>query len=338
MKPEDASIDGLTSLKALDPVVTDIVNRVIALTHGLSVDLAEGRSGVLAAAGYEAEQRDAAYWFSTASGVFVQLCKVEGQPVLLDPSRIEASVAALDMVDPVLDVLEARLGIVLEPVDLVTCDAVPPVGLRFTVSAEGDDRVGALHEVILAGTIDAFNPQHMAAQSDANPIDPHAMPCIFQIALTLAGLSVDDAAGIDQGDLLLLEKRASARVIWPLSQDKNVAASRVSGWFDFENNCFKCAILGEDRMNDADRQSGFSVPVTISLPAQTTSMATLSALQPGASLPLGTIAEGLMVDISVGGRAIARGELVQIGDRFAVHIETRIDMDDAIDDNSADVG
>jgi len=70
----------------------------------------------------------------------------------------------------------------------------------------------------------------------------------------------------------------------------------------------------------------FAVPITLRLPEQRVSAAALADLRPGVALPLGPVAEGMMVELLVAGSPLARGELVQLGDRFAVLIESRVDL------------
>ena len=83
-------------------------------------------------------------------------------------------------------------------------------------------------------------------------------------------------------------------------------------------------------MPDDMPASDFMVPLTIRLPDRMTSAASLSALVPGTTLPLGPLTEGMPVELRVADRLLARGELVQLGDRFAVLIESRADIADPI--------
>ena len=69
--------------------------------------------------------------------------------------------------------------------------------------------------------------------------------------------------------------------------------------------------------------AGFSVPISIRLPNRMASASELSALRPGATLNIGAVTQGLPVSILVGDQEIAHGELVQVGDQFAVMIEQK---------------
>jgi flagellar motor switch/type III secretory pathway protein FliN len=62
------------------------------------------------------------------------------------------------------------------------------------------------------------------------------------------------------------------------------------------------------------------VPVTVRLPAQHFGAAALAALGQGSTLPLAPLTQGLQVELLVGGRKIAEGEIVEIGDNFGILI------------------
>jgi Type III flagellar switch regulator (C-ring) FliN C-term len=334
------AVEGLIGLRAVNPVDVDLTNTVIATLHGqqlfpvagldsepvLGADSDDCSALILKVAALDGKVLSKGNWFSTPEGYAFQILVADGRAVTLEPSRLEACVDALNAVDPLIDVIEDRLGLNFEPIALGPITTVLP--LIFSIEARD---AGSVQSHILIAVREAdFNPAHLQMGLSSRALDPSSIPCPFRVLLRTTGLLVDEAAGIDRGDLLLLEKKPAAEIYWPIDATAGIAVEKRVGWLDMETGTFGCAIAGENSMIDATKFGGFSVPVTIALPARTTSLESLSALQPGASLPLGAIAEGLIVEVSVGGRPIARGELVQIGDRFAVHIEERIDMDDVI--------
>jgi Type III flagellar switch regulator (C-ring) FliN C-term len=336
----EGAIEGLTGLRAVNPVEVDLTNTVIATLHGQQLFPPAGPNAEQAF-GADGEDRSAltlhvsaldssavlaGHWFSTSEGCAFQILVADGKAASLEPSRLEACVEALNAVDPLMDVIEDRVGLRLEPIALGPITTALP--LIFSIEARDAGSVQS-HILIAAREAD-FNPAHLQMGLASRAVDASSMPCPFQMSLRTTGLLVDEAAGIDRGDLLLLEKKPTAEICWPVDATAGIAVETRVGWLDMETGTFGCAIAGENSMIDATKFGGFSVPVTIALPARTTSLENLSALQPGASLPLGAITEGLVVVVSVGGRPIARGEIVQIGDRFAVHIEERIDMDDVM--------
>ncbi len=335
MTSEDGAIEGLTALRHVDPIAVDLTNAVIALLHGQRLNsTGDDPEAALKVAAVSAQNQASSYWFSTSSGCAFRIMTANSNKVALEPSRIGSCVDALNAVDPLLDLIEELLGISMEPTGFEKLD--PALTLHFNIEARVDADVQS--HIILAAQASHFDPAVIQANSEQCISDLSSMPCPFRVIIRSTGLSVEDAAGIDRGDLLLIEKRAMADVIWPVASASMVADEVQSGWLNMETGHFGCAVTGEDEMNDAPKFGGFTVPVTIALPVRTTSLDSLSSLQPGASLPLGAITEGLIVEVSVGGRDIARGEIVQIGDRFAVHIEERIDMDDIIhSDDMAEV-
>lgn len=340
MSLADSAIEGLSGLRAVNPVDVDLTNTIIATLHGqqllpvavldpaqvFGADSDDCSVPTLKVAALSVGALPTGQWFSTPQGCAFQIVVADGKAVSLEPSRLEVCVEALNAVDPLIDLIEDRLGLNLEPVALGPITAALP--LLFII--EVFDAGSVQSRILIAACETDFNPAHLQMGLASRAADATSMPCPFQVSLRTTGLLVEEAAGIDRGDLLLLEKKPAADISWPIDATTGIAVEKRVGWLDMETGTFGCAIAGENSMIDATKFGGFSVPVTIALPARTTSLESLSALQPGASLPLGAITEGLIVEVSVGGRPIARGEIVQIGDRFAVHIEERIDMDDIL--------
>lgn len=64
-----------------------------------------------------------------------------------------------------------------------------------------------------------------------------------------------------------------------------------------------------------------TVPVTVRLPAVAVPAAELTTLAEGGTIRLMPLAEGLEVELLVAGRPIATGELVRLGNDFAVLVE-----------------
>lgn len=332
MKLGESEIEGLTSLRRVDPVSADLTNAIVAVLNGQR--LAQGENDdvtALKVAGLTGGTNPKEQWFSTTSGCFFRIVVANQKSVQLDPSRLTACVEALNEVDALLDFVEARLGINLEPVGLGPLN--PDCALKFSIEAldgaSGQDRAVRSH-IFIAGQPDHFDATQLQLSSGSRALYMSSAPCSYRVTIRSAGLSVEDAANIDRGDLLLLEKRVLADITWPVGLDGGIAADPRPGWLNMETGHFGCEATSGNQMNDTSKFGSFSVPVTISLPPRTTSLDSLSSLQPGTSMPIGAITEGLIVDVSVGGRTIARGEIVQIGDRFAVHIEERVDMDDVL--------
>jgi hypothetical protein len=330
MTSSTAPVEGLTRLKTIDPQTADIINMIMRLIEGESF---AHETGIITLS----SQVEEAGWgpnpvFKTQTGLMFQILELQSKPFILTTDRIREAAAAVDQIGPVLDHIETVLGVPLEPIDLITAPQAPAVLMQL--SAKRDD--GLSDQIIIAGDIDSFNPTHMAAASRVRTAHPKDVPVLFETLIIAATLPIEEAAALSDGDMILIGRQAPAKLRWGDALGEGPKQPSVDGSVDFSTGLFILQIEKDDAM--ASEPQGFGVPVTISLPTRTTSAESLAALKPGVTLPLGPITAGLRVDILVGGRSLAQGELVQVGDQFAVLIEDRASMDDAIvADQGADV-
>jgi hypothetical protein len=233
-----------------------------------------------------------------------------------DEPDIDALCNALDAADPLLSHIEARLGQALDPTGLlpITQTAFGRENAVVLNVQKGDLSLSlALYpdEAMLAAWRDRADT---VAINPANVLVPVTLDCVA------ARLPVADAAGIAAGDLLLLAKTLQAALMAGNGLNEN-------GLLEFNNGNWRVGAFADaedDMIDGEDGQaggSGFTVPVTMRLPQQAVDAATLSALAPGMVIPLSPLVQGLAVDLLVGGRRIARGEIVELGENFAVHID-----------------
>lgn len=96
-------------------------------------------------------------------------------------------------------------------------------------------------------------------------------------------------------------------------------------------------------MVQAFETAELSVPVTLRLPDTVVTASELDKLADGGTLELGPVVEGLTVSLSVGGRSIGDGELIRLGDRFAILLEKPakseaqlVDQTSTLDDESGE--
>ena len=78
-------------------------------------------------------------------------------------------------------------------------------------------------------------------------------------------------------------------------------------------------------MSTPEAAAGLMVPVTIHLADMAVDQADLARLGETGTFDLGAVHEGLSATLLIAGRRIGQGEIVRIGDRFAVlldHAET----------------
>jgi flagellar motor switch/type III secretory pathway protein FliN len=74
-------------------------------------------------------------------------------------------------------------------------------------------------------------------------------------------------------------------------------------------------------MTSASSLSGLTVPVAVHLADIAVSQTDLARVAETGTLDIGAVSEGLRVLLSIGGRPIGHGEIVRLGDRFAVLLE-----------------
>jgi flagellar motor switch/type III secretory pathway protein FliN len=290
-----APIDGLTRLRRLDPEAALLGNAVISLLE------ADG----LASAMLHAIRPGA--WFACGDGVHFRL----DDPLPLDDERVREAVALLDKGDPLLVRVERALHISLEPNGI---DAVLP-GDRVVLSFEDEG---------LAGVI-ALPPAHVLregwlARAAALPSSPATLPVVLQLLVEGPRIGIAEAGDLAAGDLVLFAMRAVATI-------EAEGAESHAGQIDFATGNFTVQPQGVPMAAEPPARD-FAVPLTLKLPDRATSAASLAALRPGMALPLGPLTDGMPVELLVAGRPLARGELVQLGDRFAVLIEERSAIDD----------
>ncbi|QAY75578.1 FliM/FliN family flagellar motor switch protein [Sphingosinicella sp. BN140058] len=247
-------------------------------------------------------------WFGCTDHVCFQLR--DSGP--LDDARIGDAVRMLDRGEPLLERLEHGLGLDLEPSEIRE-----GLGDAVILLVRGE---GLAAEIALP--VDHPAAARWRAEADALTPAPGAMPVLVHLLADGPRLPMAEAGALEAGDLVLLSARTTAILA--------SEAGRVAGLLDFLSGDFTLQTQGTTM---ADEGTGpardFAVPLTIRLPDRMTSAASLADLRPGTALPLGPLTDGMPVELLVAGRTLARGELVQLGDRFAVLIEERSGIDDS---------
>ncbi len=319
MTSTTAPIEGLTRLKQIDPEAADITNILLRLVDGETFVHEDGVTSLSASVEKNGFGRNPV--FKTQAGFLFQINRLASKPLVITTDRVREAAEAIDQLSPLLDHLETVLGVALEPVDLDHCEEAPPVLIHVT--AQRDD--GLLDQIVIAGDTAAFNLTHMGASSRGRSAHPRDIPVLFDTIVIAATLPVEEAADLSHGDMILIGQQASATLSW---SDPVGGELPVRGRLDLTTGHFIALLERDDAM--ASEPQGFGVPITITLPTRTTSAESLAGLKPGAVLPIGPISAGLHVDILVGGRSLAQGELVQVGDHFAVLIDGRASLHDTI--------
>ncbi len=316
-----SNIDGLVSLPKHAPERAAVVNHLLTLLTGLRCE--EGEVPLRSSA--RLCHRASGSWLACEGGWALQLATVSGKTAVVHPQRVEQLLCNLDAIDPALDAIEAQLGMPIEPLSF--SEAAAPGEVAFAIDWLDDD-AQIVHSFALAVEIDQLDAAAIERQALASPGYAAAQPCLVDGSIVIAHLDLDTAADLGAGDLVLITAQCAAKLGW-----QNGGAH---GIYDCRSGDARM-IHGEGGHMDSDQaKGGFEVPVTIALPQRSFSAETLSKLRPGSTLALGPLTAGLGVELAVGGRKIARGELVQIGDQFAVLIEDRDDMVEQPDEKSGD--
>ena len=261
------------------------------------------------------------YWFNSGANAAFAIA-VDGMAAMT--ADVDLACDALDAAEPLLQRVEALLGLKLDPRDL-----------QPKARILGDFADGPLARITCADVTlwialrpDAQDIAQWQAKADALPANQVAAPVRVAVMLTAARLTLEQATGIAAGDLLLLARNIPATIV-PVDA---IQTDHVDGRFDALCGTFSAGPVfndGDAEMPDDDREqsrapAAFAVPITLRLPGQFIDAATLSALAPGYVLPLSPLVQGLQVDLLVGGQRIARGEIVELGESFAVHIDERV--------------
>jgi flagellar motor switch/type III secretory pathway protein FliN len=323
--------DTLTNLPQRLPVRAALQSKLLALLTGEDlvadcIDRAHVGSGA---------------WLVTEAGPMLQFVRVNGQPAFIHADRLDSVAASIDLSDALLTALEAQLGLAIEPIAVI--EAPPADALIFAVKTRTTD--DCLH---LAFAADFAEPAAMRAAFDALAPIWSQVPVAYELCLTGPMLPVIDAAAIDAGDMLIIGNRAvAARIVWPLEGDRadgrapsevNRSVS-ITGRFDMTSGEFVASDpvsinqdIGAMTSSDTNTQSasgntpGFAVPLSIRLPIRMASVGDLSSMRVGTTFMIGPVTQGVPVSLMVADREIAAGELVQVGDQFAILIDHKPDL------------
>lgn len=304
----------LAGLKQIDSDHAQLTQMMLALLDG------DKRGSELALSARVAKPISAE-WVVCGQGVLLHIAVAGGRPYVFREDRLAEMVRALDAAEAVLSEIEQRTGLTLDPSEAIS--ALPENSLVYEVSS--DD---AQHLVHLALAPDFSVPAGLHKMFGALEIDWAKVPVAFEIQISGPSLGIEVAAAIETGDLILIGGMfTKARLSWPT---ESAQMQKVFGRFDMLSGQFTANGTGETMESGISQganenvSAGFSVPISICLPERMTSASELSAMRPGTTLNIGAVTQGLSVHILVGDQEIARGELVQVGDQFAVMIDHKI--------------
>jgi hypothetical protein len=177
----------------------------------------------------------------------------------------------------------------------------------------------------------------------AQPVRPDDISCCLHVEISGPKLALSDVEAMNVGDLLLLpnivqanlQASVTANAQADLSETDLPALDIQYGLYHMKTGEF---VLGSpdipdeqprDSAIEEDVNSAFpalQVPISIRIPDAYIDAATLSDQQITGELHCSPVFQGMRVHVSVGGKDLARGSMVAIGDSFAVDIEERINL------------
>ncbi|MGB3471684.1 MAG: hypothetical protein WBA51_12750 [Erythrobacter sp.] len=287
------------------------------------IEWARAAAHRLKASGLEASiapaRREVGEWYTGQHLAFAPLREV---PLLGAPA--EEWMRILSAQEDILADIEQALGVAAEFAD------VRPLSDDWPALIVHRDGQALCHLVIL----NALNGADYQAPSFSPPV-------LLQAGFIAARLSISEAEALEPGDMLVLNSGP-----WPLLRVEGGALHQPGipplGYDPLSGTL--TPLLTEDAppfngalgaMSLSDTPSpetaagGLSVPVAIHLADIAITQAELARMAQTGTFDLGAVTQGLSAQLSVGGRSIGRGEIVRIGDRFAVLLEGSESVDSA---------
>lgn len=260
----------------------------------------------LAAAGFETAvtpvRGDATeQWYQGAQIAFAPLAEpaLRGAPA-------EELVRVLSANEALLAAIEHALGVAAE---FSSCGPLSGHATAITLRRDG----------FAAGRIVVLAP--------VEPLPAPPPPGLAELTCIAARLPIADAEQLAGGDLVVLSHGP-----WPLAQIAGgvLAAPDLPalGYDPVRGAIIQLLAAPAPSvegafppMASAQPPSGLTVPVAVHLADIAVSQADLARLGDTATFDIGAVSEGLRVLLSIGGRPIGHGEIVRLGDRFAVLLE-----------------
>lgn len=235
------------------------------------------------------------YWLvSGGAAPDFRLLEVEGEACRWHPERPQAIADALDRAAPLLERVEAVTGWRLEPTDLL---ARAP-RLAILIREEGTVLQVALDP-------DAPAPAALLAAAAGNEERPSDRPIARLLQAQGPRLSIEQAAGLAPGDLLLLPSVLRVGLAGddelPLSLDLQRGHLGLTRW-------------------SAPEPGGLAVALVLTLPPVRLSEDEISRLAEGGELDLGLFPADAPVAFASAGRSLGEGQLTRLGEAHAILI------------------
>lgn len=319
-----------TRLPAIDPSHATIQSDLVeALNNRLSGGLAlsaEAAAGGAAPAWIACDAKDGFLHLAPllAGGAVPALTDAAGRP------DAAAAAVALGAVEPVIAAIELVFGRALRPTAVV---AEAPADSVFVHVKARKDGV-RLHRLLLA-----VNPGMRLGAAGTLPLDAAAFVDVapgWTGRITGPVVSPASLARIGTGDLLLIGTGGVVARFTPPGRDTTLAARLdvQGGTMVVEQELEVAEAAHHTRAGpgpDPHRdRAAITVPTSVEFNGGGLTLERLAALGPGSVVALPGAAGGVLpVQLRAGGRAVASGELVAVGDGYGVLITAVVSADAA---------
>lgn len=260
-------------------------------------------------------------WARCNHNILIHIDTVASQSHVFCESRLDALAHALDAADPILCVVESITGFVLDPVETVNIKPIEHVVLEIS-------RVNEIDRIFLACPVDVEKLSEFNNMSNRQSIDLSDLLVEYSLFIKSPNLDIECLAELSVGDIVILGNGpANSTVKW---HSANQTQFTVDGSYDFGNGEFsgdqesvhETIDNGVDDTEQSVRDNATLFPVNLKVRVNglATEAKSLAALQVGIPFHAGRLAHGLDVSIFFGEKEIFGGNIVKIGDSFAVTI------------------
>ncbi len=256
-------------------------------------------------------------WFGTENSALFRIDHIMGRPIFYAESQIDEAATILDSASEILQEFEARLGIALEPVSLVS--HLPNDADAFVVRC---GEMGAETMIGLAFAPGTDHLAHLQVRIAQLPQVRETTLCKSTVILACPAIDVDAAAALDVGDMLLLGDYAPARIV-PDPVNGVAAWNSINDGAGMPDGVVSFAGLGftAGAVPDIPANSGFQITPMLCIPDVAFLYGPLSRLQAGDVLQLPPLSQGTSIRLMLGDSVIANGQITQSGQICAFIID-----------------
>lgn len=230
-----------------------------------------------------------------------------------DAADLDGQMAVLARHEPMLAAIEQAIGVTFSP---ETVEADWQEGTRWIELAVED-------QICAFGFATEWQDASRLPLASGDATITASVPLRAALAVRAALLPLGQAETLGAGDLLCLPAGAVSAML-TMAQDPN-GHHAIECTFTLREGLLAPGHNPErTRMSLSTEEGGaerFKVPLTVRLPELAIAADEIAALAEGGTIRLRPLVEGLEVDLLVAGQPVASGEIVRLGEDFAVLID-----------------